>query len=1230
MEAVANGKPEMKKRFLPFLIGLAGIAGVLGAFATGESGDAEPNDSDDDVVVLGEIDMAERAEILRNRFRRMTPGNDPLVQDVGVWPAAWEEFGPAWDIAPATRDLATWLVPVTAERSGTQTILRDANGNTLWSGETDFTKQESASVTLTGMLVDEEDWGLYQAVKEEIIRRWDEASRPVFPGMRGPNGPITNGLRFTDISVDTNGDYRLGFAWETNGDVQVFCRAMHYECWTNFGVVYTNDENEVITNDVVNWRQVPGEKFMGIPDYWVSLGVANVTNGEGSFTDTNHANPLFDRVRFYAAAQYADSDNDGITDGEEWLWGITSTTEDSDGDGLSDFLERTVYHTDPYNPDTDGDGWTDGEEVNDEQTDPLDRLSATRLARGVLVHAVKYSGDETNQWMQLHCSGARRVDVSGFRVQAAGTSWQTVATLPANTWMTPGHFLLIGDVGVTNSDLTATLGLAGSYSNQPTAGVRLMAPAGSTNNPVDTMFYGTHIPFNEQGLDTTGWSSYTTNLWAAAGWHLERWILGLDSGRDNDWRYAPNGYLCNSETILDSDGDGLIDETEYLGGLDTFDPDTDGDGLLDGFEKDENLEPTEPDSDFDGTLDGNETDPVTGKTYEEKQEAQGLHLGKPAGLAQGSDIGLNTALPFTLTEINGFGVWGTIWEGGGVAESYTVNVSGATDFWTWERTGWNGHKIVNLFAVPADTNGIVVTVTDGGPNPLVTNTNDYGADIRVAFKAVKLNVVAGGVDEAHEEDPGVLLLDRTVHTNAPLTACRLSIEQPLPRMVPPVEGTLTLDWESAVLNVYAEDDPDGETALADGDVVVPIDGFISTNLWLEAVAQTNTLLEWHWTGQTNGQDWATVNGVSLFLVIVDFSGPKFHGIKQDDGTENYFSVQWYDASNPNDGDADDTNDRKWPVCYTRNTKMAVTAHWKFHPISPSWIIKVKGDGPGNLDFPATNASKGVDSVFITDWECENPFTNAVAYYPSMKIAWSFSVDDGATWLNAGASENTVYVTLGDPLTADLYQTLVHIGCVNAAGKTTESETADAVYSEFTDREVRRVSDNMQMKYWANTNDYALDTQTLLANWEGNGNCQAWSALLRDCFRAQGIPSDRVRARPVSQGERLILVKTWQFNEPGSGNAPYKYRIGVDAINLPGIPGQGNPEPPPAFNMHWITEACGYYFDPSYGTPKVGGTNKEKVYEDSSIDGYVESSKDWCRKNDVSIVSNSEMIYETNN
>jgi len=43
---------------------------------------------------------------------------------------------------------------------------------------------------------------------------------------------------------------------------------------------------------------------------------------------------------------------------------------DTDGDGLSDSLERSVYGTDPTDPDTDGDGYPDGMEVRCEQAIP--------------------------------------------------------------------------------------------------------------------------------------------------------------------------------------------------------------------------------------------------------------------------------------------------------------------------------------------------------------------------------------------------------------------------------------------------------------------------------------------------------------------------------------------------------------------------------------------------------------------------------------------------------------------------------------------------------------------------------------------------------------------------------------------------------------------------------------------------------------------------------------------
>ena len=832
----------------PFVLAVATFVFAVSAFGA----DTEDNSGADDAVFLGEVDLAERAEIWRNQYRRMTPGDEPLIQDVGAWPAAWEEFGSRWGAAPATRDLATWLVPFSAERTGNATVIRDANGTVLWSGTTDFAKDSSANVSLTGNLVDEADWPLYDAARGEIDRRMEEVFSPVFlGGTRGSNGPITNGLRFTNMWWETNGDYRLDFAWEEDGDVQVFCRPMHSTSWVET-VVWTNDENEVSTNDFTRWRQL--DRFKGRPDAWTLLGVATVTNGGGSFTDTT-AVPDWDRVRFYAAAKLGDVNGNGITDGEEWLWGITSTTTDTDNDGLSDYQERKFHGTDPDNPDTDGDGWTDGEEIL-AGTDPLDRLDATRPARGVLVHAVKYACDAGDQWVQLHCSGPRAVDVSGFRIQTAGTNWETVATLPGGTWMVPGHFLLAGGEGVTNADLTATLSLAGSYSGQPTVGVRLMAPEGSTSAPVDTMFYGTHVPFNEQGLDTAGWLSVTTNLWASSTRHLERWSLGLDTDRENDWRHAADGDAlpCNTSSILDSDGDDLTDETEYLEGFDPLDPDTDDDGLLDGFEKAENLLPDNSDSDGDGTLDGDEIDPETQQPYEEKQRADGVTVSTvgPAGWTPGGDLGLGGVVTYTLTDVAGFAVWGTILELGFTNEDYDVSVENAYFSLTWEIHPTPGRKYVKIFAAPNGTNELRVVVTDNSANAGVSNPDDLGADIAGVFRALRLNAMVGNVPEENDVSPGAFLPNRVVHSNAPRTKCRLTVPfLPLTTAFP-LPRELSLEWDGNIIRVYPEDCPEDGTPLEF--VTAPLQMFWGTNVWLEGAVTTNIFLDWRWDNREYGQD----------------------------------------------------------------------------------------------------------------------------------------------------------------------------------------------------------------------------------------------------------------------------------------------------------------------------------------------------------------------------------------
>ena len=68
----------------------------------------------------------------------------------------------------------------------------------------------------------------------------------------------------------------------------------------------------------------------------------------------------------------ADTDGDGLNDGEEYLTFKTDPLKaDTDGDGLNDYDEVKTYQTNPLVVDTDGDGLSDGEEVMKYKTDPL-------------------------------------------------------------------------------------------------------------------------------------------------------------------------------------------------------------------------------------------------------------------------------------------------------------------------------------------------------------------------------------------------------------------------------------------------------------------------------------------------------------------------------------------------------------------------------------------------------------------------------------------------------------------------------------------------------------------------------------------------------------------------------------------------------------------------------------------------------------------------------------------
>jgi hypothetical protein len=161
----------------------------------------------------------------------------------------------------------------------------------------------------------------------------------------------------------------------------------------------------------------------------------------------------------------------------------------------------------------------------------------------------------------------------------------------------------------------------------------------------------------------------------------------------------------------------------------------------------------------------------------------------------------------------------------------------------------------------------------------------------------------------------------------------------------------------------------------------------------------------------------------------------------------------------------------------------------------------------------------------------------------------------------------------------LFHTLVHIGCKNADGKSEVADVFTAIWSEFTDRDVKRV-DGTQLTYWAGA-DPPDSTAGLLD--EGDGRCGAWMRFLDDCARAQGMTTTQ-----------RTVITTENITGP-----PFRFGIG---FRVKAIPGQGNPTPHRDFADHAVLKYGGKYYDPSYGKPSSGsGYSTQLAWEDDALD-----------------------------
>ena len=148
--------------------------------------------------------------------------------------------------------------------------------------------------------------------------------------------------------------------------------------------------------------------------------------------------------------------------------------------------------------------------------------------------------------------------------------------------------------------------------------------------------------------------------------------------------------------------------------------------------------------------------------------------------------------------------------------------------------------------------------------------------------------------------------------------------------------------------------------------------------------------------------------------------------------------------------------------------------------------------------PRGSDSSAAADVTFPVTESNTAWPDMVKFYDRSDDAKAFTLDweikVGANWLKVDETKHQVYVTLADPKTGLRQETLFYLSAKNADGKTTEQEVHDAVWSEFTDCEVKRI-DGTQLTYYNTFLAGQRETAQLLK--DGDGECTSWAKFFID-------------------------------------------------------------------------------------------------------------------------------------
>jgi hypothetical protein len=345
------------------------------------------------------------------------------------------------------------------------------------------------------------------------------------------------------------------------------------------------------------------------------------------------------------------------------------------------------------------------------------------------------------------------------------------------------------------------------------------------------------------------------------------------------------------------------------------------------------------------------------------------------------------------------------------------------------------------------------------------------------------------------------------------------------------------------------------------------------------------------------EDEVLVTVVDLGLKEVSFSGTKYHEVRLDDNSGDYSAPHWQDNSSPLDGDAEDTGDRKYPVCFTRNTKMKTSVKIIAAPTAAlGGAVKIRGDGSDAADIPETVATVNGNEVTITDVEATGAFPNEVKRYNPFYVRWDISCADGGGWTNAGLSDNEGFITLEDPACSPRFRTVLHVACKNG-GATDYDTCLTNTWACFSGPGNVRAWDESRKDYGRylyyyhqadGHNNYY--TTGLLA--DADGQCHAWAHFFKECLRAnnvQNVMKTQVEPYGTYGGFGVKNLGYTGMSYPTDPDSWFYAESDIDT-GVAGIPGQNMSTPQAKlFGVHYIVHRTGdaTYYDPSYGITASG-------------------------------------------